>query len=181
LNKSMTVTLIAINAGLYAVVGTLTYMGIVVFGVKFWPAVIVPASFSALFGPYVGGIGAAVGIFLSDIVSHGMPLLSLSVGVTSNFTCFYIIGHLTKHYNLKRYLLASTLGLVVGSAIIGFGIWAWSHTFLLPGATEVAPLSLFGAMSTFVWTFLSEIPFLTIVVPPTVTAARRAIPMLTRS
>jgi len=37
-----------------------------------------------------GGVGAAIGIFLSDMLTHGMPLLSLSVGVTSNFIAFYI-------------------------------------------------------------------------------------------
>lgn len=66
------------------------------FGVRFWPAVVVPAVFSVLFGPLFGGVGAAIGIFISDMLSHGMPFLSLSVGVTSNFTAFYILGHMTK-------------------------------------------------------------------------------------
>ena len=64
--------------------------------VRFWPPVIVPAVFAVVFGPMVGGLGAAVGIFLSDIILGGNPLLSLMAGVTSNFAAFYIIGYIAK-------------------------------------------------------------------------------------
>jgi len=146
------IVLTAINASLYTVVGCLTYLGIVVFGVRFWPAVVVPAVFSVLFGPLVGGVGAAIGIFFSDMLSHGMPFLSLSVGVTSNFTAFYILGHMTR--------------------------WVWSQFYLLPGAVDVSPMPMVAAWSTFAWTFISEIPFLLILVPPIVEAARKTIPSL---
>ena len=58
------------SATLYAIVGYLTNLGVVspVVGVvRFWPSVIVPATFAVLFGPWVGGISAAIGIFISDI------------------------------------------------------------------------------------------------------------------
>jgi len=77
LNKTLILILISLNAGLYTVVGYITYFGIVVFGVRFWPAVVVPAVFAVLFGSYVGDVGAAIGIFISDMLTHGMPLLSL--------------------------------------------------------------------------------------------------------
>lgn len=176
MNKTLTVILTAINASLYTVVGYLTYMGIVIYGVRFWPAVVVPGLFAALFGPLVGGVGAAIGIFLSDMLTHGMPLLSLSVGVTSNFIAFYILGNISRNYSLKRYVFASTFSLLVGSAIIGLGVWGWSQYFLLPGTKEVVPMPLIAAFSTFVWTFVSEIPFLLIIVPPLVNAVKRAFP-----
>ena len=131
-----------------------------------------------LYGPFVGGVGAAIGIFLSDMLSHGMPLLSLSVGVTSNFIAFYILGYATREYSLKRYVIAATLSLLVGSAIIGIGVWAWSQFFLLPGAVEVHQMPIIAAWSTFAWTFISEIPFLLILVPPIVEAARKNIPSI---
>ncbi|RLE80596.1 MAG: hypothetical protein DRJ36_02085, partial [Thermoprotei archaeon] len=84
---------------LYAVVGYLTYLGIfcpVVGVVRFWPVVVIPAVFSVLFGPIAGGVGAAIGIFISDMLVHGNALLSVTVGVTSNFTCFYLIGVLSR-------------------------------------------------------------------------------------
>jgi hypothetical protein len=174
------IVLTAINASLYTIVGFLTYFGIVIFGVRFWPAVVVPGVFSVLFGPFVGGVGAAIGIFLSDMLTHGMPLLSLSVGVTSNFVAFYILGYLTREYNLKKYVMAAIISLLIGSAIIGIGIYLWSKLFLLPGAAEISPMSIAAAWSTFVWTFISEIPFLLFLVPPIVEAAWKAIPSLKR-
>jgi len=178
LSKTLMIILTAVNASLYTVVGCLTYIGIVVFGVRFWPAVVVPAVFSVLFGPLVGGVGAAIGIFICDMLSHGMPFLSLSVGVTSNFAAFYILGHMTREYSLKRYVVAATLSLLVGSAIIGIGVWVWSQFYLLPGAVDVSPMPTVAAWSTFAWTFISEIPFLLILVPPIVEAARKTIPQL---
>jgi len=172
------IILTAVNASLYTVVGCLTYLGVVVFGVRFWPAVVVPAVFSVLFGPLVGGVGAAIGIFFCDMLSHGMPFLSLSVGVTSNFICFYIMGRMTREYSLKRYVVAATLSLLVGSAIIGVGVCAWSQFYLLPGEVDVSPMPTVAAWSTFAWTFISEIPFLLILVPPIVEAARKTIPSL---
>jgi len=177
-DRTLSIILTAINASLYTVVGCLTYFGIVVFGVKFWPAVVVPAVFSVLFGPLVGGIGAAIGIFISDMLSHGIPLLSLTVGVTSNFTAFYILGRLTRKYSHRGYLAAATFSLIVGSAIIGVGVWAWSQYFILPGASKLSPLPLTAAWSTFAWTFISEIPFLLLLVPPIIEAVRRYMPSI---
>ena len=134
--------------------------------------------FSVLFGPLIGGIGAAIGIFISDMLSHGIPLLSLSVGVTSNFTAFYILGRLTRKYSHRGYLAAATFSLIVGSAIIGVGVWAWSQYFILPGASKLSPLPLTAAWSTFAWTFISEIPFLLLLVPPIIEAVRRYMPSI---
>ncbi|MEM3607787.1 MAG: hypothetical protein QW238_02865 [Candidatus Bathyarchaeia archaeon] len=92
-------TATAVNAALYAGVGLLTYLGVfapIVGVVRFWGvAVVVPAVFAAIFGPMVGGVGAAIGIFISDLMIHGDALLSLTVGVPANFTMFAVIGLLS--------------------------------------------------------------------------------------
>jgi hypothetical protein len=84
----------AVDAALYAAVGALwTLFPVTAFGVRFWPQVFVPASFAVLFGPWTGGVGAAIGIFLADVIyGHHDALLSLLVGVPSNFLGFFIIG-----------------------------------------------------------------------------------------
>jgi len=97
--KPLEIILSAVCAALYAVLGYLTYLGLfcpVIGVVRFWPAVIVPAVFAALFGPMVGGVGAAIGIFVSDLVIHGDALLSLTVGVPANFMGGYIFGWLSR-------------------------------------------------------------------------------------
>lgn len=238
--KPLHVAMTGISAALYAVVGILTNMGIVspaVGVVRFWPAVIVPAIFAVLFGPWVGGTGAAIGIFISDMIQpgHGIALLSLTVGVPSNFAGFYLIGSLSRRkINLrnmvlvlavgsaaiaaligyllmievfaldlaalflgvlfasvvlvigvglwkpewKNYGLAAVVGLLVGSAIIGVGLWAYSQFLPLPltGFERNAPL--YAIFLWLVWTFATEIPFLVTIVPPIVKVCYKAFPSL---
>ncbi|UCF45121.1 MAG: hypothetical protein JSW44_00315 [Candidatus Bathyarchaeota archaeon] len=238
--KTLYVAVTGVSAALYAIVGILTNMGIVspVVGVvKFWPAVIVPAIFAVLFGPWVGGASAAIGIFISDMVQpgHGIALLSLTVGVPSNFAGFYLIGSISRRNmkwrsiitalivgsaaltgmigylftiesltmdvvalflgvlftcvaiaigiglwkpEWKSYSLASVVGLLVGSAIIGFGLWAYSQFLPLPltGFERNAPV--YESFLWLVWTFDTEIPFLVIIVPPVVKICYKAFPSL---
>ncbi len=168
-----------IGAALYAGVGYLTWLGVLglnFMGVRFWPAVVIPSTLATLFGPWVGGASAAIGIFLSDMASHGMALLSLTVGVPANFLGFYIIGALTdRGSSVKRLVLANTIGLAVGSLYIGLGLTVWSRFFFLPFHSEMTPLSLAGGMSVAAWTFITEAPFLYLVVPPLVRAVGRAV------
>ncbi len=232
----------AINAALYALVGALwTIFPITVFGVRFWPQVFVPATFSVLFGPWTGGVGAAIGIFLADVLyGHHDPLLSFLVGVPSNFFGFFIIGWLARKPqppSVRRvlflasllipvflaaygiYLLAgaagfsspqlliafvgllavvvilgltvfrnkwadfevaSSIGLGVGSIIIGFGLVAYSSIFTLPavlglGQGQLPTTFIYAAIA---FTYLSEIPFLIVLTPPVVAACRAAFPSL---
>jgi len=226
-------SLISVCAALYAAVGYLTYLGIFapVFGtVRFWPSVIVPAAFSILFSPRIGGIGAAIGIFISDMLIHGNPVLSLTVGVPANFTAFYLMGWLAQRWRnrssaalaisiqlipvagcaviyflelidlltaliylvvsiivlvftmmlalaQRRFLgiaAASSLGLMAGSAIIGVGLWAYSQLFILPGGIRNAPMIF--ALGWFLWTYLTEIPFIQFLLPPILKAVSRAVP-----
>ena len=238
--KTINVAMIGVSAALYAIVGVLTNMGITapaVGVVKFWPAVIVPAIFAVLFGPWVGGIGAGIGIFVSDMIhpGHGIPLLSLTVGCTSNFTGFYLVGLLSRMklkwrdilvlltigsvaltgmigylfsinqltfevllmflgiviasdaiviaFGLwkpewKNYGLASVIGLLAGSTIIGFGLWAYSQFLALPLTIFKGNAPLYASFSWLVWTFATEIPFLVIIVPPVVKICYRAFPFL---
>jgi len=238
--KTINVAMIGVSAALYAIVGVLTNMGITapaVGVVKFWPAVIVPAIFAVLFGPWVGGIGAAIGIFVSDMVQpgHQIPLLSLTVGSTSNFAGFYLVGLLSRMklkwrdilvlltigsvaltgmigylfsinqltfevllmflgiviasdaiviaFGLwkpewKNYGFASVIGLLAGSTIIGFGLWAYSQFLALPLTIFKGNAPLYASFSWLVWTFATEIPFLVIIVPPVVKICYRAFPFL---
>ncbi len=66
--------------------------------------------FAAVFGPWVGGLGAGLGIFLNDVILNGNPLLSLMAGVTSNFIGFWLVGYISRRKIQWR------------SSIIGYGI-----------------------------------------------------------
>jgi len=231
MERSALITLSAINGALYATVGYFTYLGIftpVIGVVRFWPPVVIPAVFATLFGPLVGGLGAAIGIFISDMLIHGNALLSLTVGVPANFVCFYLIGKLSRaetrlstltsifiqgaiplalvitlaYFSLidrttasvlggacaaslalslavakafeqwRTYMLASSAGLMVGSLIVGFGVWLFSQFFTLPTGSRNLPLM--AAIIWFIWTYATEIPFLIALAPPIIWALRKA-------
>jgi hypothetical protein len=239
---SLLVVTTAVNAALYAGLGFLwTAFPLTAFGVRFWPQVFVPATFSVLFGGWIGGVGAGIGIFLADVLyGHHDALLSLLVGVPSNFIGFFLIGWLT-HMSTKSaktyvllivslmfpvllaaygiYLLtassgfgssqflvglvgliaviviigffivrnkwadfeiAASIGLGVGSLIIGAGLVGYSSVFALPavlglGSGSLPFTYLYGATA---FTYLSEIPFLILLTPPVTHACRAAFPSL---
>lgn len=119
--RTLDVAATALNAALYAVTGYIIYVflpittpGIGI--VRFWPNVVIPAVFAVLFSPLVGGFGAAVGIFISDLLIHGDPLLSLSAGVTSNFLGFYLIGYVSKkNMDWTKLVAVSSIGCLIVS------------------------------------------------------------------
>jgi len=129
--KAMNVAMIAVCAALYAVVGRLTDFGVTVGGVGFWPAAVIPAVFAFLFGPWTGGIGAAIGIFIRDMLFHGDPLLSLSAGVSANFAMFFIIGYMSRS-NLDWKKIGTSI--ILGSVVIVVGLSL--PTFLFPAETQ---------------------------------------------
>jgi hypothetical protein len=237
--KPLDIILTSVCAALYAALGYLTYLGIftpAIGIVRFWPVVIIPAIFAVLFKPSIGGLGAAIGIFLSDLIIHGNALLSLTVGVPANFICFYLIGLLSKRkfswmetvaasiilflfptlivsilYLFKlisfevtlifiivtvlsclilllfsrfkaewrSYSLACFSGLTIGSLIIGFGVWSFSQFLVLPqSAGGGYKMPIYASLIWFIWTFLTEIPFLLILGPPILSIAYKIFPSL---
>lgn len=235
--SALQVATASLNAALYAAVGALwTLFPVTLFGVRFWPQVFVPGAFAVLFGPWVGGVGAAVGIFIADVVyGHHDALLSLFVGVPSNLVGFAVLGYLSRKplkgigrlgsiatgvaapvimvvYGLYAFSgstlsmlvgvaavvvvlvavpylarsswaevqAASSIGLAVGSLIIGFGIVAYSSFFVMPQVLGLGSgaLPIVFAYGTTLWTYLSEIPFLLVLTPPIVKAVRATLPSL---
>ena len=228
--RSLEIAAASICGVLYAVIGYASYLGIfapVVGVVRFWPSVFVPAVFSVVFGPWVGGAGAAIGIFISDMAIHGNALLSLSVGVPANFAGFYVVGLLNKRrgrkwgaaavleqlgailvtivcwrmawlpwevaavflagmfiavvitsiFSMKEnaagIVFAASTGLLVGSAIIGVGVYAYSQFFALPSGES--NLSAIAALLWFLWTYVTEVPFIVSLTPPIVMVAEKVV------
>jgi len=129
--KALDVVVSGICGALYAAVGYIIYLflpittpGIGI--VRFWPNVVIPAVFAVLFGPLVGGIGAAIGIFISDTLIHHDPLLSLTVGVTSNFVGFYLLGLIARK-NIEWRKTLAMLGAVLSlsSIVLGYALYVF--------------------------------------------------------
>ena len=242
--RAFDVAIIALCAAVYAVIGYLTSFGLSFGGVAFWPAAFVPAIFAVLFGPWEGGTGAAIGIFIRDTIVIGQPLLSFTVGVPANFAAFFLIGYfahtkldrkktllsliigigiilgglllptvflqsVSKGYTrlstettvilfsvvmavslvlfaaiakywkeFRSFGVGSITGMAVGALIIAFGVWAYSQLLYAPHGYFTAPLSASLATLVFVWTFVTEIPFVLLVSPPVVKACQAAFPFI---
>jgi len=120
--RALEIAMIGVCAAIYAVVGRLTDLGITgPGGVAFWPAAVIPAIFAVLFGPWTGGFGAAIGIFVRDMLFHGDPLLSLSAGVTANFAGFFLVGYISrKNLDWKKIIISVAFSsvLVVSSFLV---------------------------------------------------------------
>lgn len=242
--KAFDVAVIALCAALYAVVGYITSFGFSLGGVAFWPAAFIPAIFAVLFGPWVGGIGAAIGIFIRDMIYHGDPLLSLTAGVSANFIAFFIIGYMSRtklsrtktistlivgvvivlvglllpslllpaesvgftgfetsltlilfsvsmgvsfilFFAVSKYWkefrvfgVGSIIGQTVGAAVVAIVVWSYSQLFFSPtGYFKSAIPSTFLPI-IFVWTFVTEIPFVLLIAPPIIKVCRQAFPFL---
>ena len=176
MSRYQELSIIAVSGALYAVIGASSFFGINFYGVKFWPAVIIPATIAILYGGKIGAFSASLGIFMADLATHGIALLSLTVGVPSNFVCFYLIGRFSQKFDLKKYILVSSIALALGSMIIGFGLLLWSQLFPLPYRSDVKPMVLLEGLALAAWTFISEAPFLYVVVPPLAKAIKGRAP-----
>jgi len=240
--KTLDIAVIGISAALYAAFGIST-AGFSFLGVGFLPAVIIPAVFAVLFGPWVGGISAAIGIFIRDMFVHGIPLLSLSAGVPPNFIMFFLIGYIThRSISLKQALAGVSIAAIVLTMITVIFVPDFIATFALGGAVVSADFVYIAVLSTiiptlvvitivairwkewrsyaiaavigqttgaallattisavspyfvnnyfgtvygpstilplFVWTFVTEIPFILLVGPPIIKVCFRAFPAL---
>ena len=229
--KAIDVAGLALNIALYVSVGYIFYAVIPLSfgGVRFWPSVIVPAIFAVVFGPLVGGVGAATGIFISDAIFGNNLLLSLIAGVTSNFVAFYLLGYiakkkikwttpvvaygiltvlfmwigyayteldmltkvaficvtlasyiiflipvvLLKNSKWRSFQVGAVSGMLLGAAIIAITVPPFLAAFL-NGPAVTVPL----ALSTFFFTFFTEVPFVLILGPPIIAAIYRAFPTL---
>lgn len=110
--KTQDVAVIGICAALYAAFGILT-ANFSFLGIGFLPAVVIPAIFAALYGPWVGGFSGAIGIFIRDMFVHGNAALSLAAGVPPNFILFFLIGYISyRKISLKQTLIGVTLASV---------------------------------------------------------------------
>jgi len=232
--RAIDVAGLALNIALYVALGYIFYSLIPISfgGVRFWPQVIVPAVFAVVFGPIVGGIGAAVGIFISDAMFGNNLLLSLLAGVTSNFVAFFLIGYIAKKkirwatpvvaYGIataffmwigyaytgldfwikitlmvvvagsyiiflvpvvilrnskwRSFEVGSIVGMLLGAAIIGVTVPVFFQYFTSAASPATAPLIL----TTFFFTFFTEVPFVLILGPPIIAAANKAFPALAK-
>ncbi len=156
--KAKDVALTAINAVLYCTGSLATaYLPTGPFFIQFRPAIAIPAIFAVLFGPWIGGLGAALGTFLASIIRYGTPLLTIFGGTPANFAGFAILGYVASKLSRKtHWVIAVTVGtlvgMLVGSVIIGVGLHVLSVIFGLSQLRAFSDLG-FALYASFILVF----------------------------
>ena len=120
---SLIIVATAINAALYAIGAFTTSYIPSPWGVgQFRPAVVIPAFFATIFGPWAGGIGAALGTLIADSVKHGgLYFGSLLAAVPGNFVGFFIFGYfLRKKFTWARFVTVTNIMLIIANLIVAF-------------------------------------------------------------
>ncbi|MFB3888154.1 MAG: ECF transporter S component [Candidatus Bathyarchaeia archaeon] len=182
---SLIIVATALNAALYAVSSFTTAYIPSPWGVgQFRPAVVIPAFFSVIFGPWAGGIGAALGTLIADSVKHGgIYPGSLLAAVPGNFLGFFIMGYaLRKKFNWARFITVTNIALLVSNAIVAF-LYVFVYKFLYAQASAFTQSSgdALVALSlglTIFW-FVTMLPFVLLLVPSLVAVVARAFPSIT--
>ncbi|MEM2130039.1 MAG: ECF transporter S component [Candidatus Bathyarchaeia archaeon] len=178
--KALMLTLISINAALYAVAIAVTSPIPTPWGIgHFRPGVVIPAFFTVVFGPLIGGLGAAIGCFLGDFALSffGLttPMLSLVAGVPGNFIGFYVLGWLiSKNRSYSSFIISNFVALLIGNFVAALGVLAY-FVFIVPDwilwpislqIAVVAGLTLFW-VSTMVVFVTPLVPVMVTYIEPT--------------
>ena len=176
---SLTLALTALCAALYAVGAYTTAYIPSPWGVgQFRPAVVIPAFFATLFGPWTGGVGAALGTLICDSIKHGTLYMgSLIAAVPGNFTGFFLLGYIMKRkFTWGRFVLASNLTLTVGNLIVAFlYVFVYKAVYAQALQMPTEALLMLSIGLTVFW-FVTMLPFVLLITPPILRAAAAAFP-----
>lgn len=182
MRKSLFVASTAMCAALYFFGSYLTSYIESPWGIgQFRPAVVIPFYFAVVFGPLVGGVGAAVGTLLQSILRYGQPWLSLVSGTPANFLGFYMVGLLLhRRFSWVRFVLVSTAVLLVANFVCALGVLAAAHAGVYPPIQAIAaapPAYQLGfVIGLTLWWFVTMMPFVLVVVPPLLRATPFIVP-----
>ncbi len=181
---SLLIVATAISAGLYAVGSYLTAYVPSPWGAgQFRPAVIIPAFFATIFGPWTGGIGAALGTFIADSAKYGYPYPgSFLAAVWGNLAGFYLFGWILKRrFSWGRFVMVSNITLTLANALVAFlYVFTFKVLYLNDPKYVTMPLDvqIFFSIGLTIWWFVTMLPFVLLVTPLLIRAVAQAMPSL---
>jgi uncharacterized membrane protein len=166
----------AICAALYGIFGYATSNIASPFGFgQFRPAVVIPAVFAVLFGPWVGGVGAAIGSQITDTLTPHYFISGLVAGVPANFFGFWLFGRMTyPTFSWRRYVYASLSTLTSANLIAGFLVAAYLEVITRANLSLGGGIVLGSGLAS--WWFITMLPFVLTLGPLAIRSVARARP-----
>lgn len=147
---------------------------------QFRPAVVIPAFFAAIFGPFPAALGAAIGTLIADSTKHGCLYMgSLIAAVPGNFIGFYIFGHiLKKKFSWTRFISASLITLTVANLIVAFLYVFVFKVLYLQALTLPTEALIYLSVGLTIWWFVTMLPFTLLITPLLIRIVATAFPSL---
>ncbi len=145
---------------------------------QFRPAVVIPALFATIFGPWVGGIGAALGTLMCDSIKHGgLHMGSLLAAVPGNFAGFFLLGRAVRMgFSWRRFIAATNASLALGNLIVAFlYVFLYRALYLQALPMSIEALALLSIGLTIFW-FVTMLPFVLLITPPIIRAVAISFP-----
>ena len=177
--RAVDVSAAAMCAALYAVGCYLTAYITSPWGFgQFRPAVVIPAVFSIVFGPWPAAVGAAIGTLIADSVKHGtLYIPSLTAAVPGNFVGFFMLGKLLEgRFSWRKFITVSSVMLVVANAMVAF---LYILTKCAMGVLVLPPEGIVAiSIGLTIWWYATMLPFMLFATPPLVKAVSAAAPGL---
>lgn len=141
---------------------------------------VIPAIFATLFGPFVGGIGAALGTLVADSIKHGeLYVRSLVSAVPGNFIGFYLFGWLMKRrFSWENFVKTSQVTLLISNVIVAF-LYVYYRVFVdVSYPVAFANAWIYISLGLVAWWYVTMLPFVLLLGPPLIRAVASAFPGL---
>jgi uncharacterized membrane protein len=179
MTKAQRVAAAALCAALYGSTGYLTSFIQSPWGFgQFRPAAaVVPVIFAVFFGPWVGGVGAALGSQIVDMLTPGYALSGLIAGMPGNFIGFFLYGWLLRgKFSWRRFVLTSASVLFIANLVTAALVAVYYAIFLPQIFNLVWGVALTIGLTAY-W-FITMLPFALTVDPALIRILSRSRPDL---
>jgi uncharacterized membrane protein len=179
ISRSKRVAATALCAALYGATGYLTSYIQSPWGFgQFRPAAaIVPVIFAVLFGPWVAGVGAALGSQITDTLTPGYFLSGIVAGIPGNFLGFYLYGWLLKgRFSWRRFVLTSAFTLFFANLVTAALVAVYYAIFLPSLFNPTWGIALTIGLAAY-W-FITMLPFALAIDPALIRILSRSKPEL---
>jgi uncharacterized membrane protein len=179
-SRSQRVAATALCAALYGATGYATSFIQSPWGFgQFRPAAaVVPVIFAVFFGPWVAGVGGALGSQITDTLTPGYFLSGIIAGMPGNFVGFCLYGWLLRgRFSWRRFVLTSAFTLFIANLVTA-ALVAVYYALFLPLLFKDISWGIALTIGLTAYWFITMLPFALTIDPALIRIISRSRPGL---